>query len=131
MTFSRKLEMVCFLILIAVAMAHSQSSTQGAIAGTVFDSTGAVVGKANVTIHNSGNNTEVRLVTDSSGCFKAPLLEPGTYIVTVSSPGFIDSRTNSVIGNTARIDVDRHRLCSQKMVCWSRSKYKLERMRRR
>lgn len=96
MTLSKKLGMVCFLILIAVALAHSQSSTQGAIAGTVFDSTGAVVGKANVTIHNSGNNTEVRLVTDSSGYFKAPLLEPGTYIVTVSSPGFSDSRTNSV-----------------------------------
>jgi Carboxypeptidase regulatory-like domain/TonB dependent receptor len=94
-TFS-KLGMLCFLTLVAIAMAHPQSSTQGAIAGTVFDSTGAVVGKASITIHNGSNNTEVHLVTDSSGYFKAPLLEPGTYIVTVSSPGFSDSRTNSV-----------------------------------
>jgi outer membrane receptor protein involved in Fe transport len=91
-----KLGALCLLTLFAVATARPQSSTQGAIAGTVFDMTGAVVGKASITIHNNSNNTEVHLVTDSSGYFKAPLLEPGTYSVTVSSPGFSDSRTNSV-----------------------------------
>jgi hypothetical protein len=94
---NKTLGVFCFLTLFAFAMAHAQSSTQGAIAGTVFDSTGAVVGRASVVIHNNGNNTEVRLVTDASGYFKAPLLEPGTYTVSVTSPGFSESRTTSVV----------------------------------
>lgn len=74
----------------------AQSSTQGAIGGTVFDRTGAVIGSATVTIHNNGTNSEIHLTADGSGYFKAPLLEPGTYTVTVTSPGFSDSKTNQV-----------------------------------
>jgi hypothetical protein len=74
----------------------AQSSTQGAIGGTVFDTTGAVIGSASVTIHNNGTNAEIHLTADGSGYFKAPLLEPGSYTVTVSSPGFSDSKTNQV-----------------------------------
>ena len=74
----------------------AQSSTQGAIGGTVFDTTGAVIGNATVTIHNNGTNAEIHLTADGSGYFKAPLLEPGTYTVTVNSPGFSDSKTNQV-----------------------------------
>src|SRR5665213_1244161 len=74
----------------------AQSSTQGAIGGTVFDTTGAVIGSATITIHNNGTNAEIHLTADGSGYFKAPLLEPGTYTVTVSSAGFSDSKTNQV-----------------------------------
>lgn len=74
----------------------AQSSTQGAIGGTVYDTTGAVIGSASITIHNNGTNAEFHLTADGSGYFKAPLLEPGTYTVTVSSPGFSDSKTNQV-----------------------------------
>ncbi len=76
---------------------HAQSTTQGAIGGTVFDTTGAVLDKATVTIRNEGTNGEVRLTTDDSGYFKAPLLEPGTYTVTVTSTGFTQYRIGSVI----------------------------------
>jgi hypothetical protein len=74
----------------------AQSSTQGAIGGTVYDTTGAVIGSAGITIHNNGTNAEIHLTADGSGYFKAPLLEPGTYTVTVTSPGFSDSKTNQV-----------------------------------
>ncbi|MEO6817780.1 MAG: carboxypeptidase-like regulatory domain-containing protein, partial [Edaphobacter sp.] len=74
----------------------AQSSTQGAIGGTVYDTTGAVIGSATITIHNNGTNAEIHLTADGSGYFKAPLLEPGTYTVTVSSAGFSDSKTNQV-----------------------------------
>ena len=67
---------------------HAQSSTQGAIAGTVEDATSAVVGKASITIHNDGTNAEEHLTADDSGYFKEPLLEPGTYTVTITSPSF-------------------------------------------
>jgi len=75
----------------------AQSSTQGAIGGTVFDKTDAIVPKAAVTIHNDGTNAEVHLTADESGYFKAPLLEPGTYTVTVSAAGFSRYRASTVV----------------------------------
>jgi len=73
---------------------HAQSTTEGAIAGTVQDPSGASVGSVTVTIHNVATNGEVKLVTDSSGYFKAPLLEPGTYTVTLSASGFAGYRAD-------------------------------------
>jgi Carboxypeptidase regulatory-like domain len=75
----------------------AQSTTQGAIAGTVEDASGAIVPNAAVTIHNDGTNAEVHLTADSSGYFKAPLVEPGTYTVTVSAGSFKNYRTNGVV----------------------------------
>jgi len=68
--------------------ARAQSTTAGAIAGTVSDQTGAVVGGASVDIRNKATNAEIHLTASGSGSFKAPLLEPGTYTVTISAPNF-------------------------------------------
>ncbi|WP_049961231.1 TonB-dependent receptor [Pseudacidobacterium ailaaui] len=87
----------CFALLFGfLPMAHAQSTTEGAIAGTVEDSSGSAVVNAKVTIHNNGTNAETVLTTDNSGYFKAPLLSPGVYTVTVSSPGFGDYKADTV-----------------------------------
>jgi len=91
-----KLLLVAAVCLVSWPML-SQSSTQGAIGGTVFDATDAVVPKAAVTIHNDGTNAEIHLTADDSGYFKAPLLEPGTYTVGVSANGFEQYRAKTVI----------------------------------
>src|SRR5271156_878006 len=75
----------------------AQSSTQGAIGGTVFDATDAVLSKAKVTIHNDGTNAAIVVTADESGYFKAPLLEPGTYTVTIAANGFKEYRADKVI----------------------------------
>ncbi len=75
----------------------AQSTTQGAIAGTVEDPSGAVIGNADVTIRNDATNAVIRVTVDGSGFFKAPLIEPGTYTVTVTAPGFANYTANSVI----------------------------------
>lgn len=76
------------LALAGAVTANAQSTTQGAIAGTVEDATAAVIPNATVTIHNNGTNADTKLLSDGSGYFKAPLLEPGTYTVTVAASGF-------------------------------------------
>ena len=68
--------------------AFAQSSTQGAIDGTVFDSTNALVGSATVVITNNATAAKITVVSDASGFFNVPLLEPGTYTVTVTASGF-------------------------------------------
>lgn len=96
-TFSK---LACSLVLAATcfsgAASYAQSTTQGAIAGTVFDATGAVVGNAAVTIHNNGTNAEITMRSDSSGFYKAPELAPGSYTVTITAPGFQQVRSANV-----------------------------------
>ena len=86
--FNRKLALLCTAVALATGAAHAQSTTQGAIAGTVSDPTGALVPGATVTIHNDGTNAEKKLTSDGSGYFIAPLLEPGAYTVTIAASGF-------------------------------------------
>ncbi len=75
---------------------HAQSTTEGAIAGTVLDPSGAIIPSASVTIHNDGTNAEIKLVADASGYFKAPLVQPGTYTVTISVSGFAEYKATGV-----------------------------------
>jgi outer membrane receptor protein involved in Fe transport len=75
---------------------HAQSTTEGAIAGTVTDPTGASIPSAAVTLHNNDTNAEIKLTSDSSGYFKAPLVSPGTYTVTISASGFGDYKATGV-----------------------------------
>jgi hypothetical protein len=81
----------------------AQSTTQGGIAGTVEDATSAVVPNAKVTIHNNGTNADIHETADGSGYFKAPLLEPGTYTVTIETPGFKAYRESTVTVQVGQI----------------------------
>jgi hypothetical protein len=95
------------LVCLTTAPMLGQTSTQGSIGGTVFDATGALVSQAAITIHNDATNAEVHLTSDSSGGFKAPLLEPGTYTVTVDAPGLSEYRVTAVtvlVGQTTAVN---------------------------
>ncbi|WP_058187560.1 TonB-dependent receptor domain-containing protein [Terracidiphilus gabretensis] len=83
-------------IVSAPAALRAQSTTEGAIAGTVTDPTGAIIPSAAVTLHNNDTNAEIKLASDSSGYFKAPLVSPGTYTVTISASGFGDYKATGV-----------------------------------
>jgi hypothetical protein len=103
--FTRGLLPLAFVCLTA-APVLGQTSTQGSISGTIFDASGAVVSKATVTIHNDATNADVHLTTDSSGSFKAPLLEPGTYSVTITAEGLSETRVDAVtvlVGQTTSV----------------------------
>ncbi len=86
-TMIRKAGLFCAGLLVA-GTGFAQSTTQGAIAGTVEDATGAAIPSATITIHNDGTNAEQKVVADASGYFKAPLVEPGSYTATITATGF-------------------------------------------
>ena len=89
------------LFILALCMSsvvlNAQTYTQGAIGGTVFDSTGAVVPGATVSIVNNGTNATTSLKSDASGYFKDPQVPPGTYTVTIGAPGFETFKEVNVI----------------------------------
>jgi len=85
----------------------AQSSTQGAISGTVQSSTGTPLSGADIVIHNLGTNAEVHLQSDNSGFYKAPLLEPGNYSVKVKDAGFAEYSASHVVvsvGSVTSVD---------------------------
>ena len=73
------------------------------IAGTVSDSTGAVIARAQVTIKNTATNLTRELATNKSGFYGAPNLSPGPYTVTALAKGF---KPEAVTGLTLTVGAD-------------------------
>ncbi len=94
---ARQILLALTCTLITVGFAAAQSTTDGAIGGTVFDNTGAVVSNAQVTAHNNGTNAEKTATSDSSGYYRITQLQPGPYTVTVKTTGFASFKANEVI----------------------------------
>jgi hypothetical protein len=88
-------------------LAFGQGGATGAISGTVQDQSAAVIPKAKIEIGGSTGTTRA-LETDSGGTFTAPLLPVGAYTVTISAPGFAETRLAGVevrVTETTRLTV--------------------------
>ncbi len=88
---------VIVTVCLGSAVLSAQSTTQGSISGNVMDSTNSVVPGATISIKNTATGFAINLVADASGYYKAPLLEPGTYTVSVTASGFAAYRADSVV----------------------------------
>ena len=82
------LGLLLVLSTLGVATVKAQTAVDGAIGGTVNDSTGRAIAGASVVVRNSATNAEEKVVTDASGVYRAIHLQPGIYTVTVTAPGF-------------------------------------------
>lgn len=94
------------VILLCCGCMHAQF-TEGALVGTVTDSSGAAVAGAivQVTDVQTGISTEVK--TDGTGLYRALHLQFGTYRVTVTAPGFKKTVLEAIpvtVNNTTRAD---------------------------
>src|SRR5512132_3821551 len=67
---------------------YAQSASTGALAGTVRDSSGAVVAGASVRIVNVGTSESRELLTDEHGGYAVGFLPPGQYRIEFSQAGF-------------------------------------------
>jgi hypothetical protein len=106
---TRKIAMLLVAVLgfgLGASWTSAQTTTQGSIAGTVQDATGAIVPNAAIRIVNNATNVTAVLNAGGSGDFTAPLLDPGVYTVTVTAPGFGTFRVDHVIvqvGQTTQV----------------------------
>ena len=79
------------LVLCAAFISTSslaQTGGQGAITGTVTDSSGALVPKATVTALNVATGVQTIRTSSSDGLYNISPLIPGTYSITVTAKGF-------------------------------------------
>ena len=87
-------------ILFAVAacspgFAQVDDST-GTLRGTVYDAKGAVIPHATVTAMNPATGVTRTTVTGPNGTYQIPQLNPATYRVQATAPGFEGERANEV-----------------------------------
>src|SRR5688572_13706878 len=94
------------LVLGVAAVAHAQVD-RATLAGTVKDSTGAVIAGGTVTVTHIATNLATKAQTTKDGNYLVVNLAPGQYLVDVEAQGFQKS-TQSVIlevGQRGRLDI--------------------------
>ncbi len=93
-----------FLLLTILNLKNlpAQSGTSCALGGTVTDQSGAPVANAHVTVLEVDTHAERTGLTDNSGHYLFSQIDPGTYRVTVQSPGFADAASEPAAVNVGR-----------------------------
>ncbi len=95
-------------VVIAISLSAFSQSTMGRILGTVSDPSGAAVAGATVVITDVQRGTARTVVTDASGNYAAPDLQPGVYKVRAEAKGFkVVERVNIgvEVAQDVRVDV--------------------------
>src|SRR5579864_5886813 len=82
------LTLTCLITLFVVSRSAMAQVDEGAITGTVQDSTGAVVPNAQVTLVNTDQGITLETKTNGSGGYTFSPVRIGHYEITVTAQGF-------------------------------------------
>src|SRR6478609_481715 len=94
-------------LCLVVSFALFAQGERGTFNGNVTDASGAAVVGASVKALNPSKGVEIGTVTTEAGVYRMPYLPPGTYRITVSSPGFRPAvRENVVLSVAQTLTVD-------------------------
>jgi hypothetical protein len=96
------LALLLFCLAFGFQPVAAQSTTQGAIGGTIKDPQGAVVTNAAITVKNDETNKEFTATTDDEGNFRVAQLQPGNYTVSINASGF-SAYTAKVVVEVGRV----------------------------
>jgi len=105
-TSTRLLVLIAVVSLLLPSMLLAQSTTTGAISGTVTDPTGAVLPDVGVSLKSTEKGFTSTTKTNGQGFFQFPLVEPGTYSIAISAPSFksLTITTTVSVGQNAIIN---------------------------
>jgi hypothetical protein len=106
-SFKSRVVFVFLLPVITAQLVFGQTSTTGAIRGTLTDSTGAVISGATVTVTSKATDQVRTVKSDSSGQYTVGLLPPEVYTISITAPGFKTEQpapVTVVVTETARAD---------------------------
>ncbi len=80
--------LVTLTLLGVLCLPGSAQVSSAELSGTVIDATNAAVPGAKVTATNSATNVAHDSVSDATGNYLIPLLQPGDYVITAEAKGF-------------------------------------------
>ncbi|QEE31500.1 hypothetical protein FTW19_21865 [Terriglobus albidus] len=101
------LRLALLLVLAAGGRVYAQFDS-GAVLGTIKDPSGATINGASVELTNVAKGVKSTRQTDASGSYEFDSVQPGDYIVTVTSSGFQNLKTDSFrvnVGARQRVDL--------------------------
>ena len=101
------LSLAVVLISIVFAVRLPAQATTANVVGSVHDSTGAAIPNAQVTITNKATSASRQVVSAADGAYAINLLQPGSYSLTISAPGFKRYEVADLtlaVGDNARVD---------------------------
>jgi hypothetical protein len=110
-SFLTKRNLVAGLVTLAAAAliaASSWAQTTARFSGTVKDPSGGIVGGAMVTMTNQATNVSRTTRTENDGSYLFPLVDAGTYRLTVEHAGFkkiVQSDITLEVNQNGRLDV--------------------------
>jgi outer membrane receptor protein involved in Fe transport len=98
----RHLSIVALTAVVALACLFSaslqaQNISTAELHGTVHDASGAVIPNATITIADASKGFSRVTTSDGQGNYQLLLLPPGTYVLTVTSPGFAKLTESNVV----------------------------------
>jgi hypothetical protein len=92
----RRLSIVSALAVLWAVSGAAQNSTTGKVLGTVTDSSGGMVPKAEVQLLNTDTNVSATQMSNDTGEFAFPNVIPGNYKIIVKVAGFRTSAVDHV-----------------------------------
>jgi hypothetical protein len=95
--------LVAVAALLSTAPLYAQGGATSTIAGTVMDSSGAVVPGVDIVVKNNATGVVFTAVSGDNGTFGVPAVPPGTYTITVKLMGFKTTILNDVVANVAQV----------------------------
>jgi carboxypeptidase family protein len=106
-TFPQRFTAVALFVLVTAGTALSQSD-RGAIAGTVLDSSGAVVQGATVTATGANTGAVYKTTSSDTGSYRILDMQIGVYNITITAAGFKTSEQKGLvvqINTTTSLDI--------------------------
>ncbi len=97
---------IFFLACFLSATLRAQNISTAELHGAVHDPSGAVIPNAAITIDDPSKGFSRATTSDGAGNYQMLLLPPGTYVVTVTAPGFAKLTEKNVVltvGETAEL----------------------------
>jgi hypothetical protein len=100
-----------FILALALALTlpsvvFAQSTTTGAISGTVTDPSGAVLPNITVNLKSTERGFTSSARTNAQGSYQFSLVEPGVYTITIAAPSFktLSSTTSVTVGENTVVN---------------------------
>ena len=97
---------LCLYLVLVFAANSAAQEFRGAITGTVFDQTGALVPNAKITVLNARTNISTQTISNNSGLYSLPLLAIGEYNLSLVAPGFKTFTKSLELRGGDRLQID-------------------------
>ncbi len=101
--FLRSGMLLCIAAVTTLALAQNATTS---LRGVIKDPSGAVVPNASVTLTNPATGNSYHAVSNSTGFYVFPVVQPATYTITVASTGFAteNSSVQLLVSEPATVD---------------------------